>query len=151
MSLALNGVYDVKSDKKALQVEKLKAYALKKKGAKTKEEKKNALDIDILEDILSDAKPGGSLDVIRNPLKEKYKDDEYKREYFKALVEETRLLQVLESGELEALAQERSENIASYLLQEDKLDFSRIHRKEITTIDEPKNSDVRMKLNVDVQ
>ena len=91
------------------------------------------------------------MDVIRNPLKEKYKDDEYKREYFKALVEETRLLQVLESGELEALAQERSENIASYLLQEDKLDFSRIHRKEITTIDEPKNSDVRMKLNVDVQ
>jgi hypothetical protein len=151
ISLSLSGVYDVQSDTKALQLEKLTALAITESGAKSKEEQQNAVDIDVLEDIYEDIKDDDKLDKIRDALEEKYKDDEFKREYLKALIEETRVLQVVSKTDLEALATLRTQTILSYLVQEQRMDAKRIHTAEIKAIDEPKNSSVRMKLAVDVQ
>ncbi|DAB29938.1 MAG TPA: hypothetical protein CFH84_06985 [Sulfurimonas sp. UBA12504] len=151
ISLSLSGVYDVQSDTKALQLQKLVALAIKESGAKSKEEQQNAVDIDVLEDIYEDFKDDDKLDVIRDALEKKYEDDEFKREYLKALIEETRVLLVVSKEELEALAQLRTQKISTYLLEEQKMNPKRVHRVKVSVIDEVQNSSVRMKLAVDVQ
>ncbi|MDD3059839.1 MAG: DUF748 domain-containing protein [Sulfurimonas sp.] len=151
ISLSLSGVYDVQSDTKALQLQKLVALAIQESGAKSKEEQQNAVDIDVLEDIYEDLKDDDKLETIRDVLEEKYEDDEFKREYLKALIEETRLLLVVAHEELEALAQLRTEKITSYLIQEQKMDPKRVHRAKVSVVDAGQNSSVKMKLAVDVQ
>ncbi|MBU1217769.1 DUF748 domain-containing protein [bacterium] len=151
MLLSLSGVYDVQSDKKALGLEKLIALAIKESGAKSKEEQQNAMNIDILEDIYDDLKDDDKLDDIKDALKEKYEGDEFKREYFKALVRENILLQAVSKEELEALAALRAKNIRIYLMKEHKLEAQRILNAEIKAIDVPENKSVRMNLAVEVK
>jgi hypothetical protein len=151
MFLSLSGVYDVQSDKKALQLEKLIALAIKESGAKSKEEQQNAMNIDTLEDIYEDIKDDDRLDKIEDALEEKYEGDEFKREYLKALVAENIVLQAISKEELEALAALRRENISAYLTKEQKLDVQRVLKTEIKAIDMPENKSVRMNLAVEVK
>ena len=151
MSLSLSGVYDITSDTKALQLEKLIALAIKESGAKSQQEQQNAMNIDILEDIYEEIKDDDALDKIKDALKEKYKGDEFKREYLKALVAQNIALQTLTKEELEALAALRTQNIMSYLTKEHKLEANRVLRAEIQAIDAPQNVHVRMNLAVEVK
>jgi hypothetical protein len=151
MLLSLSGVYDITSDTKALQLEKLIALCIKKSGAKSQQEQQNAMNIDILKDIYEEIKDDDALDKIEDALKEKYKGDEFKREYLKALVAQNIALQTLTKEELEALAALRAQNIMTYLTKEHKLEAERILNTEIQAIDAPQNVDVRMNLAVEVK
>jgi hypothetical protein len=151
MLLSLGGVYDVKSDMKALQLEKLIALAVKESGAKSKEEQQNAMNIDTLEEIYDDLKDDDKLDEIKDTLEAKYEGDEFKREYIKALVAENIALQVVSKEELESLAILRTQNIVAYLVKEHKVDVQRVIKGELKAVDEPENSSVRMNLAVEVK
>jgi uncharacterized protein involved in outer membrane biogenesis len=151
MLLSLGGVYDVKSDMKAVQLQKLTLLAIQESGAKSKEEEQNAMDIDILKDIYEDMKDDDKLDTIKDLLEAKYEGDEFKREYLKAVVAETVALQSVSKEELEALAALRTQNIIEYLIKEHKVDLQRILKSELKAIDEPQNSSVQMNLAVEVQ
>lgn len=151
MLLSLGGVYDEKSDKKALQLEKLTTLAIKESGAKSKEEQQNAMNINTLEDIYDDFKNDNKLDKIKDTLEAKYTGDEFKREYLKSLVAENIVLQTVSKKELEALAALRTQNIIAYLIKEHKVDAQRVVKSELKAIDEPQNSSVRMNLAVEVK
>lgn len=149
--LSIGGGYNSIIDKEAIQKQKLVEVVVKKSGAKNEEEKINAMNIDLLEDIYEDAKDDDRLDKIEDELEKKYEGDELDRAYLLALIKECSNLQTVTNEEIQALAKKRTLTLKSYLIDVKGVEINRIKEVEIIETQSDENKLIRTKLDVVVK
>ena len=153
MKLSIAGSYNTQADKKALQKTKLANLVVKLSGAKNEEEKINAMNIDLLEDIYEDTVGNDDkIEKIEDALEKKHDDDEkFERAYLLALVKECSEIQAVAPEELLTLAQSRSTVIKSYLVETKNIDITRVSELEISETSVDEKQMIRSKLEVIVK
>ena len=153
MNLSIAGAYSTELDKTSMQKVKLADLVMKLSGAKNEEERINAMNIDLLEDIFEDTTGDDEkIDKIKDTLEEKIEDDEkFERAYLQALVKECSDIQVVTPQELEALAKQRSSVIKSYLVDSKGIDIARVQEVEIADVPVDDKQLIRSKLEVVVK
>ena len=151
ISLSVSPRYDAKFDKLAMQREKLISLVVKKSGIKNRQEHKNAMTIDMLEDIYEDIKDDDRLDKIEDELEEKYKDEEFERVYLDTLIKECTDIQILSLEELKLLATQRAEAIKEYLVNEKSINQKRVKLFDIAKSTDSSTKSVKTKLQVEVE
>ena len=153
MKLNIVGAYNTKEDKAAIQKTKLVNLVVKLSGAKNEEEKINAMNIDLLEDIYEDnVGNDDKIDKIEEALEKKYDDDaKFERAYLLALVKECSEIQPVTAQELEVLAKERSNVVKAYLVNTKGVEVSRIKEAKIVEVSAEDTKLVRSKLEVVVK
>ncbi len=150
INLGLVPTYDLSSDKKALQRQKLAAMVSEKSGSKNETIHENAMTVETLESIYKDIKADNQLELLQTKLKEEHKDDTYERAYLNSLIELCSAIQDVSVAELEALATKRVDAIISYLNEEKNIDKSRFFNKETIKVNNPEESLVKLDLKVEV-
>ncbi|MFT5660885.1 MAG: hypothetical protein ACI9TV_001529 [Sulfurimonas sp.] len=152
MKLSIYGSYNEAVDRASMQKTKLVKAVLKRSGAKNEEERINAMNIDLLEDIYEDARDDDKIKKIEDALEEKYEDDaKFERAYLQALIKECSLIQVVTLEEIHALAKQRSAAVKTYLVDIKGIDISRIHELEISEAQVEETQLIRSKLEVVVK
>ena len=153
MKLSMAGAYNTKLDTHALQNTKLINLVIKRSGAKNEEEKINAMNIDLLEEIYEDIQGNDDkIEKIEDALEEKYENDaKFERAYLQALVKECSLIQVVTLEEIHALAKQRSSALKTYLVDIKGIDISRVHELEISEAQVEEIQLIRSKLEVVVK
>ena len=126
INLSITPIYDEVGDKKVLQLAKLTKIVMKKSGVTSTKENENTMTADVLEDIYKEYKDDDTLDKMQKKLKVSFKDEEYERKYFTALVRLCRDIQSVPVVELESLATKRAQNIITYLKDEKNVNLSRL-------------------------
>ena len=154
IDLAIAPTYDAVVDKEALQLNKLIALVMEKSGVKNTKDHKNAMTIDMLEDIYDELKGDEDLlDNTKEKLEKEYadKEDEFDRAYLVALIDMTKNLQVVSEADLIALANAREKVLIEYLVQEKNIEPQRVLHMELQKVDGSENKLVQMKLQVEVK
>jgi hypothetical protein len=154
IDLSIAPTYDVLVDKEALQLNKLIALVMQKSGIKNKKDHKNAMTIDMLEDIYDELKGDEKLlDTTKVNLEKKYenKEKEFNRAYLLTLIEMDRNLQKVSDDELVNLANTREQIVVNYLVKEKSLNPKRVLHGELQKLDGSLNKLVQMKLEVKVK
>ena len=151
INLILTPVYDEVGDKKALQLVKLTNIVMKKSGVSSTKENENAMTTDVLEDIYKEYKDDDTLDKMRKKLKVNFKDEEYKRKYFTALVRLCRDIQTVPIVELESLANTRAQNIITYLRDEKNVNLSRLTLSNPIGVRKKEDKLVKIGLKVEIK
>ena len=153
MKLSITGTYNTEIDKMSMQKTKLANLVVKLSGAKNEEERINAMNIDLLEDIYEDSVGNDDkIEKIEDALEKKYDDDEkFERAYLQALVKECSEIQVVTPQEIEALAGERSRVVKSYLVDTKGIEISRVQESEIAEVAVEASKLIRSKLDVIVK
>ena len=151
ISLTVGVTYDVNTDKKAIQTQKLMDLIVKKSGATNDEERRNALTVELLEKIFLKNSSSENLEKIPEKLKEEYKDKkEFKEEYTaKLTVEDSNFMSVSED-ELKNLATLRTKVISNYLVGKQKIDSHRIIFTPMKSVQET-TKEVKTKLDINVK
>ncbi|WP_455757352.1 DUF748 domain-containing protein [Sulfurimonas sp.] len=149
ISLSVSGGYDINIDKESMQRIKLANLIVKLSGAKNEEERINAMNIDLLEDIYEDARDDDKLDKIEDALEDKYDDkDVFKRAYLQALIKECSLIQEVSEFEMKELAKQRSSAIKSYLVDNKGIDALRVKEVDISVVQNVEKKLVKSKLEL---
>ncbi|MDB2562025.1 DUF748 domain-containing protein [Sulfurimonas sp.] len=153
MDLSIAGSYSLETDTIAMKRAKLADLVVKLSGAKNEEEKVNAMNIDLLEDIFEDMTgDDDKIEKIEDALEEKYDDDEkFERAYLQALVKECSAIQVVTPEELQTLAKARSTTIKSYLVDAKEINIKRIQELEIVEVSVDDTKLIRSNLEVVVK
>ena len=154
IDLAIAPTYDAVVDKEALQLNKLIALVMEKSGIKNTKDHKNAMTIDMLEDIYDELQGDEDLlDNTKEKLEKEYEDkeDEFDRAYLLTLIDMTRSLQVVSEADLIALANAREKILIEYLVQEKNIEPQRVLHLELQKVDGSENKLVQMKLQVEVK
>ena len=152
MQLTIAGGYNTKVDKTSIQKIKLADLVVKLSGAKNEEERINAMNIDLLEDIYKAQRDDDKLDKIEDALEKKYDDDaKVERGYLKALIQECVNLQVVTQVELQDLAQKRSQIVKAYLVDSKGIEISRITELEISEVEVDEKDLIKSSLEVVVK
>ena len=154
IDLSISPTYDDIVDKEALQLNKLIALVMQKSGIKNKKDHKNAMTIDMLEDIYDELE--GDTDLLnakKESLEKEYeeKEDQFERAYLLTLIDMTRDLQKVSEDDLIALANKREEVLLNYLVREKNVNPERIVHKELQKVDNSENQLIQMKLQVEVK
>ncbi len=126
LSLTIRGVYDKRSDRIALQKKKLIALVLQKSGRKNEVEHKNAMTVDMLEEIFKEHSKKGALQKFQDTLKQKLGAKKYVSVYRKKLIAADIAMMQVSQKELKELAKMRAKNIQDYLVFEKKIVVSRV-------------------------
>ncbi|MEA1891733.1 MAG: DUF748 domain-containing protein [Campylobacterota bacterium] len=134
ISLKITPQYDELQDTQILKKQKLIALVMQKSGSKNTKEQKNAMNIDLLEEIYRGLAPDKDPELIEENLQKRYQGKALEREYLKALVRESTNMQKVSLDELKTLAKKRVELLVEYLIQSKGLQSSRV------IINEPKNT-----------
>jgi len=119
--LGVTGAYAKRSDKLALQKEKLIAIVLQKSGLKNKKEHQSAMTLKMLEEIYNDTKQNKTLEKLQLELAKKYKDEEFTLAYRKKLISLCTASMKVSKKELSNLGDTRAVNIINYLLTEKQI------------------------------
>lgn len=151
INLSLSPTYDEQFDKRALQTQKLIDLVVKESGIKNKKDHETVMTTDMLEDIYKDAKDDDVLDNLEEKLEKEYKDDEFDRAYFSALLELCKDIQVVTKLELENLAKTRAEVMLNYLVQEKNIEVNRVILAPITFVHGADDKLVKQKLTIKVK
>jgi hypothetical protein len=124
LSLEVSGSYDLKTDRFALQREKLQELVLKRSDQK---EENMLLDLDYVEDLYDEFYNDESRKSLESALKEKYeKGVAFEEAYRNALTEGVILKQEVSPAELDFLARARGVSIKNYLKVSHDMEESRI-------------------------
>ena len=142
--------YNKFSDKKAMQLNKLIAYVLKKSENKNKEKHENVMNVTVLESIYKDFKDDDKLSKLKIKLEKKYKDEEFDRMYLSALVRICSKLQLTPKSELENLAQKRAQVMKKYLVHDKFIEPTRILIDPINVLESKDDDMVKLSLQVEV-
>ena len=150
MKLSISGSYNTELDTNALQNTKLINLVVKRSGAKNEEEKINAMNIDLLEEIYEDIQGSDEkIENIEDRLEQQYEDDgKFERAYLRALVKECSLIQVVTLEEIRALGEKRSKAIKTYLVDVKGINNLRVHELDIFEVPAEGTQFVRSKLEV---
>ncbi|MFK5938481.1 MAG: DUF748 domain-containing protein [Sulfurimonas sp.] len=151
IKLHLAPTYDIIRDKRALQLQKLVTLILKKSNIKTREDSANAMSKDILESIYKEKKNDDKLAKLEEELHAKYKDENFNREYKKALIKLCSNLQIVSKEELEALAHSRVSAIKSYLTNEKEVAKQRMIQDEIKVVENKDKKILKLDLTIKVE
>ena len=149
MNLSIYGAYNEAEDRASIQKTKLVNEVLQRSDAKNEQERMNAMNIDLLEDIYEDVRDDDKIKKIEDALEEKYEDDaKFERAYLQALVKECSLIQEVSLEEIKTLAKQRSAAIKNYLVDTKGIDISRVHEREIFETQVEETQLMRSKLEV---
>jgi hypothetical protein len=151
ISLSVSGTYEPQADKYALQREKLIDLVVKESGIENRQNHKNAMSIDLLEDIYEDMRDDDKLAKIEEKLEKKYKGEELDSAYLKAVIDECIKIQEVSQKELDDLALYRGYAIKDYLVTQKEIDASRVKLLAITKAPKAKDELVKIKLSVIVK
>ncbi|MDD3817560.1 MAG: DUF748 domain-containing protein [Thiovulaceae bacterium] len=151
IALHIHGTYDEVRDMQALQHQKLLDLVVAKSDRKNIEDKKSALNVDILEDIYEEARDDDKLAVIQEELAKKYKGEAYRIEYLKALVGACASLQNVSQEELRALALQRAEKIRDFFINEKMLSNDKIVVLESKKIASEQHDLIKTEFTIDVK
>ncbi|MBA1433015.1 MAG: DUF748 domain-containing protein [Epsilonproteobacteria bacterium] len=152
ITLTINAVYDERDDKKAVKLQKLVAMVMKKSGDENAKSAKNALNIDVLEDVYAQLRDDGALDVLKTKLHKEYEnEDAFNRAYQNALIELCTQIQPLEKRELESLAKARAKKIQTYLIEEKSLATKRVVTADVIKQNDADDKTVHLGLNIVVE
>lgn len=151
IALQIHGAYDEVRDMQALQQQKLLDLVVLKSDKKNIEDKKSALNVDILEDIYEEARDDDKLETIQKELRERYKGEAYRIEYLKALVRECASLQNVLEEELLALAAQRASKIRDFFINEKMLGSDKVLVLEGKKIVSQQNDLIKTQLAIDVK
>jgi len=149
--LALNGVYDEKIDAQAIKLDKLIDIVMIKSGIKNRKEHESAMNSELLEDIYEEIKDDDVVEKLRDKLSKDYKDDEYDRNYFNALLKLCIDAQTLSTQELLVLADARSKAISFYLVQEKFIDQKRVIVGTSIKNENSKDGVVKLHMQIEVK
>ena len=150
--LEISGTYDEVKDLKALKLEKLVVMVMKKSGDENVKNSKNALNIEMLEDVYDDLKDDDKLAMLREKLHKEYKDDKaYERAYQNALISLCIDIQSVNLKELEELANKRAQMIKAYLVQDKALSAQRVIIGKVIKLKNANEKLLELKLNIEVQ
>ena len=151
INLSITPIYDEVGDKKVLQLAKLTKIVMKKSGVTSTQENENAMTADVLEDIYKEYKDDDTLDKMQKKLKLSFKDEEYERKYFTALVRLCRDIQSVSVVELESLAKTRAQNIINYLKDEKNVNPSRLTLTNPIGVRKKEDKLVKIGLKVEIK
>lgn len=151
INLSIAPTYDEASDKRALQAQKLIELVVKESGIKNKKDNESVMTSDMLEDIYEDVKDDDVLDKLEEKLEKEYKNEEFDRAYFSALLELCKDIQVVTKVELENLAKARVEAMIGYLVEEKSIKVQRLTFAPILIVNELKDELVKQKLTIEVK
>lgn len=140
--LDITPLYDEQIDKKALKKQKLIHLVMKKSGISNEKEHQNAMNVDMLESIYSEAKKDVDLSALH---------EQYKEKYFNELLKRCIKIQTVSDKELKALAQTRASTIQKYLIEEKSIKKSRVVIQKMKKEANSSNNFVRIGLHVDVK
>ena len=118
LALDVSGVYDKRSDKYALQREKLIALVLKKSGIKNKEEHQSAMTIDMLEEVYVENAKKDALGKFKSTIEKSTEKEKFALVYRKKLIAACIKMMKVNKKELENLAKTRVKNLVLYLEKE---------------------------------
>lgn len=150
LELGVTGMYDVKSDRYALQYAKALALVLSKIDA-DKMKKDETLALPIAEEILEGEFGEDALDVIRKKLHKEYEDDDtYREKYYAVLKEKLVGIQKVSDEELIDLASSRAKTIATYLEVETGTAPQRIKLEAVKNSRESGGISVENELSIEV-
>jgi len=150
--LGVAGSYEIKKDKEAMQLAKLKDLVVKKSGIKNIEDNENAMNTDMLEEIYDESKDNDVLSKTREELHKLHEDDAtYERVYNNRLVILCRDIQVVSENELVELAKQRADKIIGYLVEEKMLEASRIDKKPTVVTQENDEHFVKVDMEIEVK
>lgn len=151
VSLSVGITYDTNTDKKALQTEKLMDLIVKKSGATNEDERRNALNAEMLEGIFLKNSTRENLDKIKEKFQEEYKDIKLFNEAYTARLtaEDSNFMPVSED-ELKNLATQRGKVISNYLVVKQKIDRARVIIAPVQATQE-KTKEVKTKLDINVK
>jgi hypothetical protein len=153
MKLVLNvgATYDVETDKKALQRQKLIELIVKKSGATNEIERRNAINAEMLEGIFLKNSSSENLDKIKEDFRAEYKDiKKFNEKYTMKLAQEDSKFMPVSQEELTNLAVQRAKAISEYLVKKQQLDVSRVVLNPISAIDKS-SKEVKTKLDINVK
>ncbi len=151
ISLSVGVTYDTNTDKKAIQTQKLIDLIVKKSGATNEEERRNALNAEMLEGIFLKNSTRDNLNNIKNKFKEQYKDiKEFNEEYTAKLAVEDSSFMPVSEDELKTLAASRAKVISEYLVVKQKIDPTRIIFAPVQATQET-TKEVKTKLDINVK
>ena len=151
ISLAFTPTYDELTDKRALQMQMLIELVVKESGIKNRNEHESAMTADLLEDIYEDVRDDDILDKLEEKLEKEYKDEEFEREYFAALLELCKDIQVVTKIDLENLAKKRANAVVTYLVEDKSIEASRVIKNPLVSINTPEDELVKQTLSVEVK
>jgi len=148
ISLSIGGQYDTKSDRLALQKQKLASLVVKNsKNSKNK----NSMSVNLLEEIYYKVKDDDKLKLIKKSLEKKYKDETLDRAYLIALTKECVAIQTIDKKELQNLATLRVNLLKEYLVSEKNISANKIKFIDVSAIEEIDSKWVKSKLEVQVE
>ncbi len=137
-------------DTKAIAMQKLIQKLLKESKISSKEDLKNSLTVELLEDIYLQTAKEQTLQALQRKLQKSYaKEEDFAREYRKALLQKVLAMQVVTKEELEALATKRAQSVISYLVDTKGISPKRVKSKEIEIL-EDEGEFVSMQVAIDV-
>jgi uncharacterized protein with PQ loop repeat len=150
LALEVSGVYDKRSDKYALQKEKLIALVLKKSGIKNKEEHQSAMTIDMLEEVYVENAKKDALQKFKAEIKKSTEKEKFVLVYREKLITACINMMKVNQKELENLAKKRVQNLVLYLEKERAIAPARV--KITPKIEEVKSENgfvnLELKLNI---
>ena len=151
LTLNVGGTYDIKSDKKAIQMQKLINLIIKRSAKANEEEKKNALAKEMLEELFLQNSSQEKLDKIKLQFKEEYKDiRKFNEEYTARLTQEDSIFMPVNETELKNLAAQRVKTISDYLVIKEHLDPTKIAQTQLRSVETDEKT-VKTKLDIDVK
>jgi hypothetical protein len=150
ISLKIVPQFDKLEDAIVLKREKLIALVIKKSGIKNKKEQKNAMTVDLLEDIYKELAPKKNPKLIKKALSKEYKDETLKIEYLKELVKETTSMLPILQKELESLAMRRATLLKEYLVDTKGISSQRVIFEKIQNTEETRKKWVNTKLEIGI-
>lgn len=151
ISLGVSGAYNKVRDKEELQKAKLIDLIVKKSGIKNIKEHLSAVTTDMLEDIYKEFKDDEVLELTKEKLALRYKDEAFERAYQNELIKLCSDIQEVSEEELKTLAEKRVEAIANYLIQSRAIEATRIVKKESYSIEKSDDEFVNVKMEIEVK
>lgn len=149
--LNVSGTYDIATDKKALQRQKLIELIVKKSGATNELERRNAINAEMLEAIFLSYSNRENLEKIKEEFQAEYQDiKKFNEKYTAKLAQEDSKFMPVSQEELTALGMQRAKAIAEYLVKGQLLDASRVVLNPVSSVDED-SKEVKTKLAINVK
>ncbi|WP_457745087.1 DUF748 domain-containing protein [Sulfurimonas sp.] len=150
LGLSVAGVYDKRSDKLALQKEKLIALVLKKSGLKNKKEHQSAMTVGMLEEIYNRSRKNDTLKELKIKLAKNYKGEEFTLTYRKKLIALCTSIMKVKKKELVNLGNKRAVNIINYLVSEKNIAQNRLEKDKVKDR-KSSNKFIKIELKLDVK
>ncbi len=151
INLTLQSSYDTRQDKQAVQMNKLIDLVLQKSGLQNRKEHVNAMTTDLLKDIYEEVQSADDLEKLREKLALDYSGEVLERMFHEELIVMCRNIQVVSTQELIDLANNRVNNIYTYLSEDKMISKSRLIIKEVISVKIKKGEPVSVHIEIEIK